>query len=183
MTTSSIMSAEDTALVQEALDAYCRFARSLHCAALPAWLQLDLSIGQLKGLLVVANQGAVTIGGLAECMGISRPAASHLVDQLHQRSLVTRTEDPVDRRRSWVRLTTGGRELIEQLYSDERHTLSGWVGRLQPADLVALAAGLRALATLAADETAPEGRHAWRRAVLDVKRAGGDRPLNLAHLL
>ncbi|HWE60113.1 MAG TPA: MarR family winged helix-turn-helix transcriptional regulator [Chloroflexota bacterium] len=142
---------EPTVVLEEALDAYRQFAHALCRATHTAWLELDLSIGQLKGLLVVAARDAVIVGDLAELVGIGRPAASHLVDQLYHRGLITRTEDPVDRRRSQVRLTTKGSELIAQLYLHDRCTLSRWVACLEPADLGAMARGLRVLAMALAD--------------------------------
>src|SRR3990172_4941232 len=74
-------------------------------AATPVWLDLDLTIGQLKGIFMLAYSGPMTVGQVAEALGIGKPAASILVDRLVHISLADRTEDAVDRRRAIIRLT------------------------------------------------------------------------------
>jgi DNA-binding MarR family transcriptional regulator len=140
------MNEERAEVLHWTLDAYRRVVRAVRHAAQPAWLGLDLSMGQLKSLLVIANREPVGVSGLALITHGSRPTASLLVDQLVQRGLVTRTEDTIDRRRCVVRLTDEGRTLVEQLYLSHPESLYQWCIQLEEAELMALAHGLRALA-------------------------------------
>jgi DNA-binding MarR family transcriptional regulator len=84
------------------------------------WLQLDLSMAQLKALFVLAAAAPVTIGALAQALGIQLPAASHVADRLVQLGLAERYEDPADRRRTFVRLTAQASVLVERLRQGKR---------------------------------------------------------------
>ncbi len=114
-------------------------------AATTVWLDLDLTIGQIKGIFMLAYSGPMTVGQVAEALGIGKPAASILVDRLVHISLADRTEDAVDRRRAIIRLTTRGEDLVTQLLQGRRELLQDALGRMSDKDLEALAQGLRAL--------------------------------------
>jgi DNA-binding MarR family transcriptional regulator len=120
--------------------------RSFWSSAQPAWRQLDLPLGQVKALIIVAQEECISIGTLAERIGLSRPQGSALVSHLVQRDLVSRTDDLTDRRRALVRLTAAGNALIEDLFPTGQRTLLGLATRLADSELVGLAQGLRALA-------------------------------------
>ena len=142
---------QDAGLLGEVLGAYLQFARTMGAPVVATWLALDLSMRQLAALLLLAHREVLSVGGLATHLGISRPVASHLVDQLVQRGLVSRNEDTADRRRTWVRLTTQGQDVLERLYwyQHEQGDLRCQLESLATTDLQALARGLRALAEAA----------------------------------
>ncbi len=140
------MPRHDESLVEEALSAYETVIQAFHATTESHWLHLDLTITQLKGLFVLADEGALIVGRMAELLGIGKPAASVLVEALVQLTLVERAEDPSDRRRTIVRLTPQGEELVSQLQHGERRLVRALLGRLAPDDLAALTQGMRALA-------------------------------------
>ncbi len=140
------------ALIDEALREQKRVVGALQAATESCWLQLDLTITQIKGLFALTDEGAMTVGQVAETLGIGRPAASILVDGLVNLHLVERSDDPSDRRRAIVRLSPTGEELVTRLYRGERDFWRGLFGQLGDDDLTALVHGLRALAgAVAAD--------------------------------
>jgi DNA-binding MarR family transcriptional regulator len=71
------------------------------------------SIPQFFLLMHVRQHGQCGISDLSEGMEISNAAASQQVDKLFQLGLITRAEDPNDRRAKQITLTPKGRELIE----------------------------------------------------------------------
>src|SRR5579884_4426487 len=71
------------------------------------WVNLDLTMGQLKALMALAQQ-RMHVRQLAETLGVGKPAASIIVDRLVQLGLAQRIEDPVDRRYTLVSLTEEG---------------------------------------------------------------------------
>jgi len=79
------------ALIDEALREQKRVVGALQAATESCWLQLDLTITQIKGLFALTDEGAMTVGQVAETLGIGRPAASILVDGLVNLHLVERT--------------------------------------------------------------------------------------------
>ncbi len=145
------MPRHDESLVEEALSAYETVIQAFHATTESHWLHLDLTITQLKGLFVLADEGALIVGRMAELLGIGKPAASVLVEGLVQLTLVERAEDPSDRRRTIVRLTPQGEELVSQLQHGERRLVRALLGRLAHDDLAALTQGMRALAATVAD--------------------------------
>jgi DNA-binding MarR family transcriptional regulator len=144
-------------LIDKAIHAQRTVFRAMHAATEPAWLQLDLTMSQVKGLFALANGGALTIGALGGALGIGPPGASLLVNRLVHLGLVERAEDPADRRRALVRLTGRGEELVLGLRQGRRERLRAWLAQLSDADLAALSRGLCAMAVVAAggDGAAP----------------------------
>jgi DNA-binding MarR family transcriptional regulator len=68
--------------------------------------------------------GPVTIGVLAERLGVTQQAASKSVTDLERRGYVTRRADPADARARLVALTRRGRDAIERA-RDHRAALAG----------------------------------------------------------
>jgi DNA-binding MarR family transcriptional regulator len=150
------MTSHREALVGRVLQAHWALYRVLQEGAAALWVDLDLTMAQVKAILILCDAGAMPIGQLGAALGIGRPAASFLVDALVREGLVERSEDESDRRRTLARPTPRARELVERLYQGRRERLEAWIGRLDDADLAALARGLSALAGAAgAREPAP----------------------------
>jgi len=107
-------------------------------------MEIDLTIAQLRTLLVLAEEGPLVIGQIAQRMGVGLSTGGHLVDRLVQAGLADRTEDAEDRRRTLARLTPKGEDLYARLlnHSLQIQTL---IQKLQDADLAALLQGLQAL--------------------------------------
>jgi MarR family transcriptional regulator, organic hydroperoxide resistance regulator len=159
------MERDREALIQEAQRAQrIVVAAMMQQVSLPTFLDLDISMAQLKGMFVLASGGTSTVGQLAEGLRIGRSAASLLVDRMVQDGLVERTEDSEDRRRTMIRLSRRGEDLISRLRQgrEERNPLPAWLAKLSDQDLRALVQGLRALAAeahVATGESLP--LHSW----------------------
>ncbi|HEY0937868.1 MAG TPA: MarR family transcriptional regulator, partial [Trebonia sp.] len=96
-------------------------------------LDLGRGSGRVKSLLWLA-EGPLTLGGLAEAVGVDAPYATLIVDRLEQRGLVDRQPDPEDRRRKLVTLTPAGREAVTRVHRIQRQPPPAF-GRLTPAEL------------------------------------------------
>lgn len=68
----------------------------------------------LQGTLVLGliERERLQPRALAEALELAPPAVSHLLTDLEQRGLITRSLDPHDRRRVQLELTDSGRELL-----------------------------------------------------------------------
>jgi MarR family transcriptional regulator, organic hydroperoxide resistance regulator len=85
-----------------------------------------LSLAQYH-LLEPLGSGPRTNRELAEQAGISAPTATRMVDGLLQRDLVTRIEDPIDRRAVVISLTDSGRAALtrkQREYAARRRRLA-----------------------------------------------------------
>src|SRR5690348_13208153 len=102
-------------LIEQVIEAERFIVGQQFAAALPNWVQLELTMAQLKTLVVLAEAGAPAVGDVAARLGVTLPTASHLIERLVQAGLAERTEDPHDRRRALVRLSPAGDDLLRGL--------------------------------------------------------------------
>lgn len=72
----------------------------------------DYSLPQVATLLMLDEEGELTIKRVAQLLGRSISATSRLLDQLVVRGMISRREDERDRRAKRVAITEQGRALI-----------------------------------------------------------------------
>ena len=137
------LSADDP-LVRDVVELLRELLHALLMASVPAWLDLQLSLPQLRIVFIVAHNETASVMQIAEHLGIGEPTASHLVDKLVRAGLLDRTQDPVDRRRVIVQLSPAGAQLIENLLGWEE-LLGGWLHQVPEADLSHFQQGLSAV--------------------------------------
>ena len=142
-----------TSEVRAALDLQREISHALGRVQMPEWATLNLSMGQLKALMVLAASDGGNVSALAKTLHVGKPTASILVDGLVQLGYAERAEDAEDRRRTLVTPTTAGAELASRLRQGGVGRMTSWLERLSPDDLAALTRGLRALATIADADT------------------------------
>ena len=82
---------------------------------LQTFVDFDFSLPQLATLLLLDEEGELTIKQVTEILGRSISATSRLLDQLVERGMVSRREDERDRRAKRVAITEKGRTLIATL--------------------------------------------------------------------
>jgi DNA-binding MarR family transcriptional regulator len=139
-------------LEREVVTQYQALGRALKAASGTAWMEIDLTIAQLRTLLVLAEEGPLVIGQIAQRLGIGLSTGGHLVDRLVQANLAERTEDAEDRRRTLARLTPKGEDLYARLLNHSLQ-MQSLIQKLDDADLAALLQGLQALNRLVERES------------------------------
>jgi DNA-binding MarR family transcriptional regulator len=97
--------------LSDALQEFSRAARRARGRAAGRPSGDGLSLAQFHLLEPLAD-GPLTNRQLAEQAGVSSPTATRMLDLLVGRRLVTRLEDPVDRRAVLISLTPAGREAL-----------------------------------------------------------------------
>jgi DNA-binding MarR family transcriptional regulator len=73
-----------------------------------------LSPSQQSALAVIANEGPLTLGALAEHERVAPPSITKVVSKLESDGLVTRSFDPADRRVCRVAISPAGEVLLEE---------------------------------------------------------------------
>jgi DNA-binding MarR family transcriptional regulator len=149
-------------MVETAMTAHRTLSRALHALGAPEWQTLDLTMPQMKVLLFLDMDGALTIGELACRLNFAKPAMSILVEKLVQGGYLRRTEDAEDRRRTIVQLSDKGSEIVATLLRGTRATFSHYLNRMDARDLAALVQGLTALADLIGADTVARLRDATK---------------------
>jgi DNA-binding MarR family transcriptional regulator len=125
--------------------------RALHASS-PSWLELNLSMAQLKALFFLSDQGPQPIGQIGCLLGVTLPTASYQVERLVRAGLVERVQDERDRRRTLVHLTEKSTELVRSLRQGRADRMRSWIGHMSPEDIAALERGLNALAEIAIEQ-------------------------------
>lgn len=77
-----------------------------------------VSVSQCYTLQALADLGSLTMGELAQHLSLEISSVTRLVDQLVERKLVRRFEDPGDRRVRRVETTDRGRALVSSIRED-----------------------------------------------------------------
>lgn len=139
------MELANSLVIAETVRACRHYETALLAWAEPVWAGLKLTPLQLKGLILLEVRGALPVSDIASALGIARPSASVVVEQLVQMGLARRADDDTDRRRALVRLTQEGTELIARLHRGDERFIERLCARLSPDDLLALRRGLHAL--------------------------------------
>ncbi len=138
------MLSPDDSLAHDVIELFRELLHALLMSSTPVWLDLQLTLPQLRTLFIIAHGRSSSVTQIAQHLGIGEPTASHLIDRLVQAGLVVRTEDPEDRRRMRVRLAPAGEDLIEKLLGWE-DLLGEWLYKLPKEDLFRLRQGLHAV--------------------------------------
>lgn len=136
-------------------------SRSLFAAFLRGaeqWAQLNVTMPQLKILLLLGLHGSLPVSTLAHQMHVSPPNVTGILDRLELQRWVRRTSDPHDRRIVRVVLTAEGEQFLASLEHASAAGARVRLDEMHPEDRLALSRGLRAL--LGALVSAPEPERA-----------------------
>ena len=104
------------------------------CRGERPWLLLDLTMAQLKAMMLIVQTGGVRSRELADGLGIAPSAATPLVDRLVEQKLARRDDDTADRRIIWIRPTAKAQALHDQLLQTNEDVLADVIDAL-PADV------------------------------------------------
>ena len=106
-----------------------------------------LTFAQMKVLvdLTSPDEDARTVTALSEELGISVASASRAADGLVRKRLVTRVEDPDDRRVKRLALTAKGQRLADRIISARLAGLEDFTGSLEAGERHKLESALDAL--------------------------------------
>ncbi|GIG89487.1 MarR family winged helix-turn-helix transcriptional regulator [Plantactinospora endophytica] len=96
---------------------------------------LHLTLPQLKTLLLLSAHGSIAGQELSAAMGVSLATMTGMVDRLVAQGLVTRHEDPHDRRVRRIELSGPGRDLIDRFVTAGAEKMRRILDRLSDDDL------------------------------------------------
>lgn len=117
-------------------------------------LSVDLTMQQLRTLMILSFQGSASGQELAAGLGVHLATVTGIVNRLAARGLVGRREDPADRRVRRVRLTQHGVDLIDQIRNAGRQHKRRLLTRLDEPTLRQMIQAMDALNAAAEAEAA-----------------------------
>ena len=119
-------------------------------------LTVHLTMPQLKIMLLLAVGGEVSAHDLTTSLGVSPATITGIVDRLTVQNLVTRREDPQDRRVRRLELTPAGRELVDGIITAGADRQRRLLERIDPDGLVIIERALELILDAAEAEQAAE---------------------------
>jgi len=113
-----------------------------------SWIDLNLTMSQLKSLVYIEFQENICIRDLSRTLKMAQPNVSNLVDFLVKEGLVSREENPENRRMLVLKTTAIGKKLITDLRDSISSEMSSCLVQLSLEQLQALADGLNPMVKL-----------------------------------
>jgi DNA-binding MarR family transcriptional regulator len=110
---------------------------------------LNITMSQLKVMILLYNQGGASGADLARRFNISLATLSGIVDRLVAQDLVTRHEDAKDRRVRRIELTPVGHDTVDRIISAGEANLTNLLRRLEPTALHTVAEAFTLLVSAA----------------------------------
>jgi MarR family transcriptional regulator, organic hydroperoxide resistance regulator len=137
---------EKPELIKEIVEFHRQIIRSVRLSAPDAWMRLSMTIPQVKSLFFITNHGSTNFKKLATALKVTPSNLTGVIDRLVEQGLVSRTENPEDRRQMTLKATEKGEALVSDLRERTISYLSRSLSGLSQEELSTIARGLEVLA-------------------------------------
>jgi DNA-binding MarR family transcriptional regulator len=122
----------DDETFDELIEAYVRQLGRLSALQPEAWREIDLTMTQFRALLFIRARQPLSVSQVAEALQMRLGAASALVNRLARYELVSRRENPRDRRQTLVELTPAGEAMLARVETDAIARARRILSRMSP---------------------------------------------------
>ncbi len=123
----------------------------------PVVVPADLTLRQVQVLALVRSNPDLTGQDLARLLDVTTPTTSGIVERIVSRGWLERRPDPEDRRRTLLRVTAEGEEVLDALEGPPRQARARLLDGLQVEELEDLARLVGRLLDLAREPGAGRG--------------------------
>ena len=93
-----------------------------------------LTMAQFGALLHIFHKGACGVSDIGSDLGVTNSAASQMLERMVQQKIITRSEDPADRRVKQIVLTEKGRQILEESEHANQSWLEELASKMTPAE-------------------------------------------------
>jgi DNA-binding MarR family transcriptional regulator len=136
-------------LIEDIIQLQRQVNRALRHGESDVLMELSLTIAQLKSLFFISNEGNTNFTKLAQALRVTPSNVTGIVDRLVGQGLVSRRENPQNRRMLLLQPTDKGETLLASLRERRVSQMAEVLGRLSLGELSVLARGLALLAKAA----------------------------------
>src|SRR4051812_45660582 len=119
------------------------------CRGQLPWRYLDLTMAQLKAVMLLCRTGRARSRDLADGLAIAPSAATPLVDRLVDQKLARREDDPADRRIVWIVPTKKAAAIYDQLLHTSQDVLEDVISEVPNGNRKAVRESVQLLANAA----------------------------------
>lgn len=125
-------------------------------AASLAEIEDAVTLTQFRTLVVLDSRGATNLNGLADSLGVNSSTAMRMIDKLLSAGLVTRHDNPANRREVVIDLTDAGRTLTRRVTENRRTAIARIVRTMPTTQREEMVRALMAFADAAGEPHAPD---------------------------
>ena len=152
------MNVDPSESTDSVVDAVVRASRALVGITVRALASVsdEVTLPQLRTLVVLSLQGPQTVSALAERLDVHASTMTRMCNRLVARGLVVRKPSAVDRREVVIELTAPGQGLVDEVMDKRRREIDSVVRRMSPDDRQRIVNALE-LFSHAVDDSAPAG--------------------------
>jgi DNA-binding MarR family transcriptional regulator len=129
------MKQDNKALVQHILNLSNDIFGVIKFSLPPEWLTSDMTVAQLRVMLILHTDGASRMSFIASSIGTTLSTITGTVDILVKKGLVVRRDDPQDRRLVICDLSPIGHEVMNQMWVSGRQQMEKLLHGLSLEDL------------------------------------------------
>jgi DNA-binding MarR family transcriptional regulator len=139
--------------VDELVTAVLAASRVLVAVSVRSLAQVEgtVTIAQLRTLVVLDGHGEMNLNRLAELLGVTPSTAMRMIDRLLAADLVTRRDNPTNRREVVLGLTEQGSQVVREVISARRAEIARIVKAMPATQRNGLIEALRAFAEAAGE--------------------------------
>jgi DNA-binding MarR family transcriptional regulator len=106
----------------------------------------EVTLPQLRVLVMVASAGPLNLGAVAAGLGVHPSNGTRVVERLVRAGFLDRRDDPADRRNLLLELTEAGRNLVGRVMDDRRAAIAAILEGMPASRRRSLVPTLRAFA-------------------------------------
>lgn len=117
-------------------------------------LEDAVTLPQFRTLVVLDTHGEMNLNRLAEILGVNSSSAMRMIDRLLAAELVTRRENPDNRRQVLLDVTPQAARMVRRVTTRRRREIAQVVDRMPDTDRSGLVAALRAFSDAAGEPSA-----------------------------
>ena len=118
-------------ILQRAEDIYTMLSPGIP----PDWFTSDLTVAQLRVLLVLQSTDSSRMSDIASVLDVALSTATGIVDKLVRKEMVIREADPQDRRLVICRLSPAGQEIMNRLWTSGQFQMESLLDGLNEEEL------------------------------------------------
>lgn len=147
--TTVIDTTQRVAAIEAVITGYDALMRSLAEIHAPEFLEIAVTMPQAKILYLLGAVGELHMSDLVARLGVSLSTVSGLVDRIVDQGLVTRRDDPADRRQVVVALTDQGAAFLDRFRDIGADQMRDLLARVDDDELAVIRHSLSILARAA----------------------------------
>jgi DNA-binding MarR family transcriptional regulator len=138
-----VFNLDKSELIKEIIELQRQINRDMREHTLEAWMGLNLTIPQVKSLFFIANEGTTNFTRLATALHVTPANVTGIIERLVEHELVSRQENPEDRRSLTLRVTEKGENTIANLRERRASYTTGILSNLNVEKLNTILEGFR----------------------------------------